>query len=94
MIDFLLNCKRPERYDSNINIYSSISYQFSYLINQYFYYRYNDNISSRSINDTLKNIKSGHDNLENFITNYRNASLKTMKKAHLFSCQIIRNKWL
>ncbi|KAI7890339.1 uncharacterized protein EV154DRAFT_590492 [Mucor mucedo] len=52
----------------------------------------NGNILSHSINDTLKNIKSGHDNLKSFISNYRNSSFETIKKVHLFSCQIIQTK--
>ncbi|KAI9486311.1 MAG: hypothetical protein EXX96DRAFT_39065 [Benjaminiella poitrasii] len=51
-----------------------------------------DKVVSHSLNDTLKNIKNGHDNLKFFVSNYRNASFETIKKVHLFSCQIIRNK--
>lgn len=47
---------------------------------------------SHSLNDTSTNIKSGHDNLKSFITNYRDSSFKTMKEVNIFSFQIINTK--
>lgn len=64
---------------------------YLYLLTDLISYQ-SDIIISHSLNDTLKNIKNGHDNLKYFISHYRNASITTMKKIHLFSCQIIENK--
>ncbi|KAI8640268.1 hypothetical protein BD408DRAFT_348385 [Parasitella parasitica] len=52
----------------------------------------NDKVVSHSLNDTLKNIKNGHDNLKYMFSQYRNASFNTIKKVNIFSCQIIENK--
>lgn len=52
----------------------------------------NDKVVSHSLNDTLKNIKNGHDNLKYLFSQYRNASFDTIKKVNIFSCQIIENK--
>ncbi|KAG2198734.1 hypothetical protein INT47_005419, partial [Mucor saturninus] len=52
----------------------------------------NDKVVSHSLNDTLKNIKNGHDNLKYLFSQYRNASFNTIKKVNLFFCQIIENK--
>jgi len=52
----------------------------------------NNNIISHSLNDILKNIKSGHDNLKYLFSRYRDASFDTIKKGNVFSCQIIQNK--
>jgi hypothetical protein len=52
----------------------------------------NDNVVSHSLNDTLKNIKNGHDSLKYLFSQYRNASFDTIKKVSIFSCQIIENK--
>ncbi|KAI8380477.1 hypothetical protein EDC96DRAFT_491141 [Choanephora cucurbitarum] len=49
-------------------------------------------VASHSLNDTLKNIKNGHDNLKHMFSQYRNASFNTIKKVNIFSCQIIENK--
>ncbi|OBZ89730.1 hypothetical protein A0J61_02221 [Choanephora cucurbitarum] len=49
-------------------------------------------VVSHSLNDTLKNIKNGHDNLKYLFSQYRNASFNTIKKVNIFSCQIIENK--
>lgn len=53
---------------------------------------WNDQVVSHSLNDTLKNIKNGHDNLKYLISVYRNASFETIKKVNIFSCQIIESK--
>jgi hypothetical protein len=45
-----------------------------------------------TLGDTLKNLKSGSDTLKYFISNYQNASFETLKKIHLYSCQIIQKK--
>ncbi|CAO3653436.1 unnamed protein product [Mucor hiemalis] len=52
----------------------------------------NDKVVSHSLNDTLKNIKNGHDNLKYLFRQYRNSSFDTIKKVNIFSCQIIENK--
>ncbi|KAI7875060.1 uncharacterized protein EV154DRAFT_430191, partial [Mucor mucedo] len=57
----------------------------------------NDKVVSHSLNDTLKNIKNGHEHLKlitaKFLSRqYRNASFDTIKKVNIFSCQIIKNK--
>ncbi|KAI8884106.1 hypothetical protein K501DRAFT_183042 [Backusella circina FSU 941] len=52
----------------------------------------NDKVVSHSLNDTLKNIKNGHDNLKYLFSQYRNASFDTIKKVNISSCQIIENK--
>ncbi|KAL7324342.1 hypothetical protein PS15p_209551 [Mucor circinelloides] len=52
----------------------------------------NNNIISHSLNDILKNIKNGHDNLKYLFSRYRDASFDTIKKVNVFSCQIIQNK--
>ncbi|KAI9279073.1 hypothetical protein BY458DRAFT_432238 [Sporodiniella umbellata] len=52
----------------------------------------NDNTVSHSLNDTLKNIKNGHDNLKYLFSQYRNASFDTIKRLNIFSFQIIENK--
>ncbi|KAL9538348.1 hypothetical protein PS6_011580 [Mucor atramentarius] len=52
----------------------------------------NDKVVSHSLNDTLKNIKNGHDNLKYLFSQYRNASFDTIKKVNICSCQIIENK--
>jgi hypothetical protein len=64
---------------------------YYYLLTDLISYQ-SDSIISHSLNDALKNIKHGHDNLKYFISHYRNASITTMKKIHLFSCQIIESK--
>ncbi|KAI8058685.1 uncharacterized protein B0P05DRAFT_478723 [Gilbertella persicaria] len=50
------------------------------------------NVLSHSLNDTLKNMKSGSDNLKCFVSNYKKASFSTMKKARVYTCHIIQNK--
>ncbi|KAI8968524.1 hypothetical protein BDF20DRAFT_828362, partial [Mycotypha africana] len=52
----------------------------------------NSSILSHSLNDTLKNMKSGSDNLKCFISKYKKASFSTMKKVRVYTCHIIRNK--
>ncbi|KAI9031879.1 hypothetical protein CLU79DRAFT_694050 [Phycomyces nitens] len=52
----------------------------------------NTNILSHTLNDTLKNMKSGSDNLKSFVSNYKKASFNTMKKTRVYTCHIIQNK--
>lgn len=54
----------------------------------------NDNVVSHPLNDTLKNIKNGHDNLNFLFSQYRNAAFETIKKVNIVSCQIIQTRLL
>jgi hypothetical protein len=66
---------------------------FFYLHQLFSYLRFNNaNILSHTLNDTLKNMKTGSDNLKYFLSNYKKASFNTMKKARVHTCHIIQNK--
>ncbi|KAI8878299.1 hypothetical protein K501DRAFT_297732 [Backusella circina FSU 941] len=52
----------------------------------------NPNTISHTLNDSLKNMKTGSDNLKYSLSNYRKASFKTVKKISVYTCHIIQNK--
>ncbi|KAI8081255.1 hypothetical protein BDF21DRAFT_471513 [Thamnidium elegans] len=48
---------------------------------------------NHTLGDSLKNIKGIHnDSLKYFISNFKNASFKSIQKVHLFSVQVIQRK--
>ncbi|GAA5796818.1 hypothetical protein HPULCUR_002196 [Helicostylum pulchrum] len=45
-----------------------------------------------TLGDSLKNIKSTSDSLKYFISNFKNASFKSIQEVHLYSVQVIQKK--